>query len=71
MVSRMGQRVLDQIRNYHNLMEDKVRKRMPICMCDWVNFLYSIKLTEHCKTTVIEKIKIIFLKKEIIGIIPK
>ena len=38
-------------------MEDKVRKRMYICMCDWVIFLYSIKLTEHGEPTIIEKIK--------------
>ena len=32
-------------------------------MCDWVTFLYSRKLTEHCKPTTMEKIKII--KKKI------
>ena len=40
-------------------MEDNVRKRMYICMCDWVTLLYSRKLTEHGKPTIIEKIKII------------
>ena len=30
-----------------------------VCVCDWVTLLYSIKLTEHCKPTIIEKIKII------------
>ena len=30
-----------------------------MCMCEWVTLLYSRKLTEHCKPTVIEKIKII------------
>ena len=32
-------------------------------MCDWVTLLYSRKLTEHCKSTIMEKIKII--KKKI------
>ena len=32
-------------------------------MCDWVNFLYSKKLTEHCKPAIMEKIKIIKKKK--------
>uniref|UniRef100_A0A4X1TZ52 Uncharacterized protein n=1 Tax=Sus scrofa TaxID=9823 RepID=A0A4X1TZ52_PIG len=32
-------------------------------MCDWVTLLYSRKLTEHCKPAIMEKIKIIFLKK--------
>ena len=32
-------------------------------MCDWVTLLYSRKLTEHCKPTIMEKIKII-LKKD-------
>ena len=31
-------------------------------MCDWVTLLYSIKLTEHYKPAMMEKIKIIFLK---------
>ena len=26
-------------------------------MCDWITLLYSRKLTEHCKPTVMEKIK--------------
>ena len=38
---------------------DHVRKRMYICMCDWVTVLYSRKLTEHCKPAMMEKIKII------------
>ena len=33
-------------------------------MCDWVSLLYSRKLTEHCKPTIIEKIKIIKKKKK-------
>ena len=45
-------------------MEDNVRKIMYICMCDWVALLYSRKLTEHCKPTIMEKIKIV--KKETI-----
>ena len=41
-----------------------MKKRMYIFiyMCDWVPLLYSRKLTEHCKPTIMEKIKII--KKE-------
>ena len=33
-------------------------------MCVWVTLLYSIKLTEHCKPSTTEKIKIIKLKKK-------
>ena len=37
-----------------------------MCVCererDWVTLLYNRKLTEHCKSTVMEKIKI-FKKK--------
>lgn len=33
-----------------------------ICMCDWVTWLYSGKLTEHCKQTITEKNKNHFLK---------
>ena len=36
-----------------------MRKRMNIYVCDWVTLLYSRKLKEHCKPTIIEKIKII------------
>ena len=36
-----------------------MRKRMYICMCDWVTLLYSRKLTDHCKPVIMEKIKII------------
>ena len=46
------------------MMEDNVRKRVYICMCDWVSLLYCRKLTEHCKLAVMEKIKITILKKE-------
>ena len=38
---------------------DNVRNKMYICMCDWVTLLYGRKLTDHCKPTIIEKIKII------------
>ena len=38
---------------------DNVRKRMYTYMCDWVNLLYSRKLTEHCEVAMMEKIKII------------
>ena len=31
-------------------------------MCDWVTLLYSKNLTEHCKPTIMEKIKIILKK---------
>ena len=34
-------------------------------MCDWVTLLYSRKLTEHCKSAIMEKIKIII--KKILG----
>ena len=40
-----------------------MRKRMYICMCDWVILLYSRILKEHCKPTIMEKIKIIKKKK--------
>ena len=53
-----------------NMMEDNVRKRMYICMCDWVTFLCSRKLTEHCKPAIMEKIKIIIKKWDNLGIYP-
>ena len=34
-------------------------------MCGWVILLYSRKLTEHCKPTIMEKIKIIWKKRNI------
>ena len=44
-------------------MENNVRKRIYVCVCvcvcDWVTLLYGRKLIEHCKPTVMEKIKII------------
>ena len=52
-------------------MEDNVRKRMYLCMCDWVTLLYSRKLTEHCKPVIMEKIKIIKKKKKVTVTIPK
>ena len=33
-------------------------------MCNWVTMLYSRKLTEHHKSTVMKKIKIIIYKKK-------
>ena len=45
------------------MMEDNVRKRMYMWMCDWVTLLSSRKLTEHWKPTVMGKIKTI--KKKI------
>ena len=33
-------------------------------MCDWVTLLYSIKLTEHYKPSITEKIKIIINEKK-------
>ena len=45
-----------------------MRKRMDICMCDWVSLLYSRKLTEYCKPAVVEKIKIFKAKlKFVVG----
>ena len=41
-----------------------MRKRMHICMCDWVTSPYGRKLTEHCNQTIIEKIKIIWKRRE-------
>ena len=35
-----------------------------IYVWDWVTLLYSRKLTEHCKLTIIEKIKIIRKRKK-------
>ena len=48
-------------------MENNVRKRIYIYIyiCGWVILLYSRKLTEHCKPTIMEKIKIT-KKKEIL-----
>ena len=40
-----------------SMMKNNVRKRMYICMYDWVTLPYSGKLTEHCKSTIMEKIK--------------
>ena len=42
---------------------------MYVCMCTWVPLLFSRKLTEHCRPTVMEKIKIILkiaYKKELV-----
>ena len=47
------------IRKSLMMEHDNVRKRMYICMCDWVTLLHSRKLTEHCKPAMMEKIKII------------
>ena len=33
-------------------------------MCNWVTMLYSGKLTQHCKSAIMEKIKIIIKKKK-------
>ena len=48
-----------KINNLPDMVEDNVRKTMNICMCDCVTLLYNRKLTEHCKPTIMEKIKII------------
>ena len=45
-------------------MEDNVRNRMYIYMCDWVTLLYSRKLTEHCKPAKMEKNKNHLKKKK-------
>ena len=36
---------------------------MYTCMCDWVTSLCRRKLTEHSKSAIMEKIKIIIKKK--------
>ena len=41
-----------------SMMEDNVRKRMYIHRYDRVTLLYRRKLTEHCKSAIMEKIKI-------------
>ena len=41
-----------------------MRKRKYIYTCDLATLLYGRKLTEHCKATVMEKIKIIKKKKK-------
>ena len=46
---------------------DNVKKRMYTRMCDWVTSLCSRKLTEHCKSVITEKIKIIIKKKKLHG----
>ena len=40
-------------------MENNVRKIRYIHVCDWVTLLYSRKLMEHYKPTIMEEIKII------------
>ena len=35
-----------------------------VCVCDCVTLLYSRKLTEHCKPTIMKKIKIIKKEKQ-------
>ena len=37
-----------------------------VCACAraWVTLLYSRKLTEHCKPAIMEKIKVIKIKKK-------
>ena len=40
-----------------------MRKRMYICMCGWVTLLYSRKLTEHYKPSIMEKAKVILKNK--------
>ena len=34
-----------------------------VYVCDWVTLLYGRKMTEHCKPTIMEKIKIILKKR--------
>ena len=38
-------------------------------MCDWVTLQYSRKLTKHYTPTVMEKIKIIFKKEQILSLL--
>ena len=45
-----------------------MRKRMYIQMCDWVTLLYSRKLTEQCKPTIVEEIKQLKIKSNKIDI---
>ena len=33
-------------------------------MCNWVTLLYNRKLTEHCKTAIMEEIQIIIKEKK-------
>ena len=40
----------------HLMEHDNVRKRMYTCMCNWVTLLCSVKLTEHCKPAITQKI---------------
>ena len=40
-----------------NIMEDNVRKRMYIYMYEWGHFAVQQNLTEHCKSTIIKKLK--------------
>ena len=42
-----------------------MRKRLNICMCDWVTLLYRRKLTEYCEPTIMENIKIIKNKNKL------
>ena len=43
-----------------SMMGDNVRKRIYMCMCDWIAWLYSRKLAKHCKPAIMENIKIIW-----------
>ena len=47
-----------------SLMEENVRKRTYICVCDWVTLLYGRKLTEHSSNYNRKKEKA-FIKKKI------
>ena len=47
------------------MMENNVRNRMYICVCDWITLLSSSKLIEHWKPTILEKIKIILKRKKV------
>ena len=40
-----------------NIREHNVRKRMYMCMCDWITLLNSRKLTERCKPAKMEENK--------------
>ena len=40
----------------------RLKKWANTCMCYWVTLLCSRKLTEHCKSAIMEKIKIIIKK---------
>ena len=49
----------NEISEILDIKPDNVRKRIYMCMCDWIAWLYSRKLAKHCKPAIMENIKII------------